>query len=362
MSERIRIGIIGTSGYAKLLLSALATYDDAELAAICGRTRSRADELAGEYQIAQVFTDYNDMFKHGRLDGVIIASPDDLHYSMTMAALAAGLHVLCEKPMASTVDQARQMLEAAKQAGVKHMIEFSWRWMPHYQYLHKLVSDGYMGQGYHHQYRFLGNRGRINDYTWRFDPRCSIGVLGDLGSHMVDLALWISGDITSVSAHLASFSTRTDPEGHSFAGANESALLAVEFADGAQGMIHVSTVAHTAARGREQYVTLHGADGSLEVEWRVFGGAEKGVIVRGCRHDAEDFRVLEIPSDYLQGVEAGEVYGLFTKQLVGPRLFVDAILHDYMPTPGFEQGFKVQQVLEAAMVSDQTGQRVQIDA
>lgn len=103
-------------------------------------------------------------------------------------------------------------------------------------------------------YRFLGNRDRVNDHTWRFDPRRSIGVLGDLGSYMVDLALWVSGNITRVSAQLASFSERTDPDGHTFTGANESALLAVDFADGAQGIIYVSTVANTAARGREQYV------------------------------------------------------------------------------------------------------------
>ena len=117
MGEQIRLGLIGTSGYAKLMLSTLATCGDAEVAAICGRTRSRADELAGEYQIAQVFTDYEQMIKNGRLDAVIVASPDDLHYPMTMAALKAGLHVLCEKPMASTVAQAQQMLETAEEAG-----------------------------------------------------------------------------------------------------------------------------------------------------------------------------------------------------------------------------------------------------
>ena len=361
MTEQIRIGIIGTSDYAKLLLSTLNGVDDAELAAVCGRTRSRAAEVAAEYKHAQVFTDYHDMIKHGRLDGIIIASPDDLHYPMTMVALKAGLHVLCEKPMAITVEQARQMLEAAEQAGVKHMLEFSWRWLPHYQYLHHLVSDGFVGRGYHYHYRFLSNTGRRNDYTWRIDPRRSLGVLGDLGSHMVDLALWISGDISSVSAHLASFSEWTNPEGQLISGANESALLSVEFADGAQGMIHVSTIAHIAAREREQFVTLHGDGGSLEVEWRVFGGAEKGLAVRGCRHDEADFQTMAVPDNYLKGVEVGEVLPVFFNHLVGPRLFVDAIQRDYQPSPSFAQGFKVQQVLEAALLAHQTGQRVPIE-
>ncbi|MCB0112179.1 MAG: Gfo/Idh/MocA family oxidoreductase, partial [Caldilineaceae bacterium] len=128
MTDRIRIGLIGTSGYAKLMLHTLVNHADAEFAAICGRTRSRATELAAEYQIEQVFTDYHDMIKHGRLDGIMVAAPDDLHFEMTMAALDAGLHVLCEKPMALNIEQAQQMLEAAEQVGVKHMIEFSWRW------------------------------------------------------------------------------------------------------------------------------------------------------------------------------------------------------------------------------------------
>jgi len=109
-------------------------------------------------------------------------------------------------------------------------------------------------------------------------------------------------------------------------------------------------------------VTLHGADGSLELEWRLFGGVEQGVVIRGCRHGEVDFQVLEIPNDYLQGVEADDIGGVLAKHLVGPRLFVDAIQHNYLPTPNFEQGFKVQQVLDAAMASHQSGERVQLDA
>lgn len=361
MGERIRLGLIGTSGFAQILLTILTSCKDAEVAAICGRTRSRADALAGEYQIAQVFTDYEQMIKNGRLDGIIVASPDDLHYPMTMTALKAGLHVLCEKPMASTVAQAQQMLEAAEEAGVKHMIEFSWRWIPHYQYLHRLVADGYLGQGYHYHYRFLGDHGRTTAYSWHFDERRCNGVLGNLGSHMVDLALWLNGDINSVSAHMASYSKRTDPEGVSVTSASESALLTVEFVDGAQGMIHASTVTHTAARGREQHVTLHGEGGSLEAKWHLFGGAEAGVVIKGCRHDQNAFQDLTIPDEYLQGTEAGDIMAVFQNHLVGPRLFVDAIQQDYQPEPSFAQGVKVQRVLDAAMTSHQTGQRIHID-
>ena len=360
MTDKIRIGLIGTSGYANILLTILAACQDAEIAALCGRTRSRADEVAGKYLIPQVFTDYNEMFKHGRLDGVIVAAPDDLHYPMTMAAVKAGLHVLCEKPMASTVAQAQQMLEAAEEAGVKHMIEFTWRWMPHYQYLHRLVADGYVGQGYHYHFRFLGNQARTTAYTWQLDERRANGALGYLGSHMVDMALWLNGDISSVSANMASFSKRTAPDGVAVSSASESALLTVAFVDGAQGMIHASTVAHIAARESEHYVTLHGAAGTLGMEWYRDGGTAKGVL-RGCRHDATEYQTLAIPDDYLQDTDPSDIIAVFQNHLVGPRLFVDAIQRDYQPEPSFAQGVKVQTVLDAAMTSHQTGQRIHID-
>jgi predicted dehydrogenase len=359
MTDKIRIGLIGTSGYANILLTILAACEAAEVAAICGRTRTSADELASKYRIPAVFTDYNEMIKHGRLDGVIVAAPDDLHYPMTMAAVKAGLHVLCEKPMASTVVQAQQMLEAAEEAGVKHMIEFTWRWMPHYQYLHELVADGYVGQGYHYHYRYYGSLARTMAYMWQLDERRANGALGYLGSHMVDMALWLNGDINSVNAHMASFSKRTAPDGIAISAASESALLSLKFADGAQGMLHASTVAHIASRGSEQYVTLHGAAGTLGMEWYREGGAAKGVL-RGCRHDAAEYQTLAIPDDYLQGTDPSNIIAVFQNHLVGPRLFVDAIQRDYQPEPSFAQGVKVQQVLDAALASHQTGQWVEI--
>ena len=86
------------------------------------------------------------------------------------------------------------------------------------------------------------------------------------------------------------------------------------------------------------------------------------MALRGCRHDEADFQTLAIPDAYLQGVGAGEIRPIFMQKLVGPRLFVDAIRRDYQPEPSFVQGFKVQQALEAALRSHQTGQRMLIES
>lgn len=358
MTDKIRIGVIGTSGYTSRLLSMLATCEDAEIAAICGRTRSRADEMASKFQIAQVFTDYNEMIKRGRLDGVIVASPDDLHYPMVMAALQAKLHVLCEKPLGLTVAQAQAMLEAAEEAGVKHLVEFTVRWMPHSRYLHQLVQEGYIGRPTQYYFHHYGDRALDDAYEWRWDAARSLGQLGDTGSHTIALALWLGGEIRSVSAQLATFSQRLNPAGQPVVGANESAQLIIDFADGAHGVIQLNQRTHMGERGRDYRAELDGEAGRVEVDWWWGTGQ---VTMRGVRRGEKAFQNLQIPEEILQGVDPGDIMDVFYKHLVGPRLFVDAIRRDYQPEPGFDVGVKVQKVLNAALESHQTGQRVYID-
>ena len=128
----------------------LESHPLAELAAICGRHHIRTEEMAHKYDIPLVFTDYREMIEKGDLDAVVVATPDDLHYQMTMAALDARLHVLCEKPLALNSGRARQMYEKAEAVGVKHMVFFTYRWWPFYRYFKQLVEEGYIGHCYRH--------------------------------------------------------------------------------------------------------------------------------------------------------------------------------------------------------------------
>ena len=358
MTEQIRVGIIGTSLYADLMHLPILQNDlQAKIAAICGRNRERAEELAKKYDIPQVFTDYRAMLEMGELEAVIVATPDDLHYPITMAALEAGLHVLCEKPLAHNVDQARKMLDKAEEAGVKHMTYFTYRWTPHLQYLHQLIEEGYLGTIYHGQFHYRADRGRQAHYHWHYDRRRSNGVLSNLGSHMIDAARWCMGEIVRVNAHLSTFIERPGPTGQLLDAANDSAMLTLEFESGAQGMIHVSSVAHVGDHGQEQQIFLHGQAGTLEVDF-AFG---KAYTIRGGRHDEETIKPLVIP-DIDSSRPIMEQWGrIFTEQLVGTRLFVDAIIKDRPLWPSFKDGLKVQEVIEAAIESDRQGCWVSLD-
>jgi predicted dehydrogenase len=360
MNEQVQVGIIGTSWWTDMmLLPSLTSHSRARVTAICGRNHERAQEMADKYDVPTVYTDYHELIEKGGLDALVVAAPDDLHHPMTMAALDAGLHVLCEKPMASNAQQAREMLDKAEAAGVKHMVLFTWRWMPHFQYLHGLVEDGYIGRPFHAQFSFQGGYARDDDYAWRFDWQRANGIVGDLGSHMIDLARWFVGDVVKVSANLATFVERQGIDGQPLDPANDSAVVSLEFANGAQGTVQASAVANIGDRGMKQHIDLYGEAGALQADV-IFFGSESGAILRGVQGDDEPVQMLTVPDEFWGDVDRSDftdamVPGVFEKQSAGPRLFIEAILEDKPLSPNFYDGYKVVEVVDAALKSAETG-------
>jgi predicted dehydrogenase len=256
------------------------------------------------------------------------------------------------------------MYEKAEAAGVRHTVFFTNRWVPVYRHVRRLLDQGYVGRCYHCEIHYLGGYGRDGRYGWRFDGRRSNGILGDLGSHMIDLARWYVGDIARVSGRLRTFVDRVGPGGQPLLeAANDAALLSAEFADGAEGTILVSAVAHVGDRGIEGRVVLHGEDGALEVEVS-FQGAE----VRGARREEKQFRRLDVPEDLWGDVDRTKPYidrlpELFAGQPVGARQFIDAIAEDRPaePTfPTFYDGLKAQEVIDAAIESHRSGRWIEV--
>jgi predicted dehydrogenase len=365
MTKKVRIGIVGAGRWAEhMYLPSLDVHPEVEIAAICGRHRERAEAFAKRHGIARVFTDYRRLIEHGNLHALLIATPDDLHYPVVMHALDAGLHVLCEKPLANSADEARAMLAKAEAAGVKHMILFIGRWAPHFQHMKRLLADGYIGRAFQARLSFLAGFGRRGEYLWRFDRQRANGAVADLGSHMIDLARWYLGDVAKVSAHLATFVDRPGADGRPPDPANDSALLTLEFAQGAHATIEVSAVANTGDRWAEQHLALHGAHGTLCVDV-VLGGVERGVVIRGVRHPEVRFQTLPMPQDPADEVECPPVRaallpGLSLEPSIAPRAFIDAIVQDRQPFPDFHDGLKVQEVVEAALISHRTGCQVSL--
>lgn len=359
MLETVRVGIISTSWWAEdAHIPAFRSHPQAQVVAICGRNRANAEVVAAKYDIPQVFTDYNTMIREGHLDAVDIAAPDDTHYEMAMAALEAGLHVLCEKPLALKAEHAREMFEQAEAKGVKHMVFLTWRWMPHHRYLQHLVAEGYIGRCYQAFFRQWSPYGLEDGYGWRFDRQRSNGIVSDLGTHMIDMARWclsgINGEINRAQAHTAVHVARPGVDGAVLQPANDAAHIGLEFANGAQGLIQVSSVAYMGEPWVVEQITLSGSEGMLETHL-CLGGDEEEMWIRGVRQGEPLLRKLAIPAEFLGGVNPTDPFEVLVKHPVGPRHFVDAILHDLPVSPSFYDGLKVQEIVDAAITSADAG-------
>ena len=179
MPQKVRIGVISTSGWVERMhLPSLKSHPQAEVVAICGRKHERAEEVAKKYEIPLIFSDYREMIEKGELDALVVGAPDDLHYPMTMMALDAGLHVLCEKPLGMNVGQAKEMYQKAEASGLKHMTYFTWRWLPHYRYLRRLIDEGYLGRPYQCHFRFLNSEGNNPKFSWKYERKRCNGTWG----------------------------------------------------------------------------------------------------------------------------------------------------------------------------------------
>jgi len=361
MSNKVRVGIVGTSGWADFMyLPALQSHPQVEITAICGRNGNSAEQMAAKYNIPKAFTDYHHMINLGGLDAVLIGTPDDLHYEMTMQSLSAGLHVLCDKPLAVTAQQAWEMYQAAETAKVIHMVLFTYRWMPFFRYVKDLIDQGYVGRCYHAEFRHLMGYARQKEYLWRFDQKRANGALGDLGVHMIDMARWLLGDISRVCAQLGVFVERPGVDGGRIDPANDSAFLLAEFANGTHGSIQASVVAHLADREMQQQVKLYGEAGTLEIDVP-YRGPEVVAVIRAARNNDQEFQTLEVPAAYWGEVSRSDPMEVFKHQSVGCRAFIDSVLENHQAPPTFYDGYKAQQVMEAAMDSHKSAKSISIE-
>ncbi|HET7717294.1 MAG TPA: Gfo/Idh/MocA family oxidoreductase [Bauldia sp.] len=359
--DKVRVGLIGTSGWVEqMYVPSLASHPGAQVVAVCGRNPAPASAVAAKLGGAKVFSDYREMIAAGGLDAAIIVVPDDLHPAMVAAAAEARLHVLCEKPLANTLDDALAMQRQVEAAGVINMVLFTWRWQPHWRYVKHLVDRGYIGRCYRARFAFVESTAPGKGYKWRFDGRRASGAAGDLGSHMIDMAHWFFGDVARLNADLRCFvdqSTEADPPPLPV---NDSALIAMTMRTGPQVLVDVSSVSYMADRDCLVTIELHGDEGTIEGHHR-FLGAEAGVTLHGARRGEPRFSTLVVPDEYYTGrVAPDAVFDPYVKQSAGVRAFIDAILEGRPVSPGFADGVRVQRVLEAVKASGKEGRSVDV--
>jgi predicted dehydrogenase len=225
-----------------------------QLVAIAGRSEEAVSEAARRYGFAEHVTDWRALVADDRIQLFDNSGPNDLHAEPTIAAAEAGKHVICEKPLGRDAGESYETWRRVEAAGVKHMCAFNYRFVPAVRLARQLIEAGELGEITHFRGAYLQEWGPTSDEAWRFDKAAAgSGALGDLGTHVIDLARYLVGEIEAVAAMTATFQP-----GRSVDDAVESV---VRFADGAVGTIEATRF----ASGRKNAFTweINGTKGSI---------------------------------------------------------------------------------------------------
>ncbi|MEM7337268.1 MAG: Gfo/Idh/MocA family oxidoreductase [Actinomycetota bacterium] len=351
--------MVSTSWWADAMyLPALTNHPDADVVAVAGRNPERAAAFADRWSIPAHYTDTDSFFDHD-LDAVVIASANDSHHPLTLQALRRGLHVLCEKPLGLTTAEAREMEAAATDAGVATLVPFTYRYMPMFRWVKELVDTGHVGTPHHLNMRYFTGYARNGEYLWRFDRgEAGSGVIGDLGSHWVAIAMWLLGEPVAVNTVSTAFVPRGPrPDGVAYEPGEDWAVMTVRFESGAHAVLQVSAVCPEPGDfGQTHALDVHGTDGSLYAMSDWVSTQE----VRGSKAaDTAPASVLPIPEHIWGGAPrdvVGDTYRHVFRSgghMIGN--FIDAARDGSRCEPDFSFGRRVQEVCDAAVASAASG-------
>ena len=332
--------------------------------AICGRDPVGLAQAAAQFGWESTETDWRALVARDDIDLIDINAPSNVHKEIALAAAKAGKHLFFEKPLALTLSDSREMLEAAEAAGVKHMVGFNYRFAPAVQLAKKLVEEGRLGRIYHYRAWFLQDWIVDPDFplVWRLDKNIAgSGSHGDLGAHLIDLAHFLIGGMKEVIGMSETFikerpmpSSMTGLSGKGSADApkgpvtvDDATLFLARFANGALGSFEATRYAsgHRCTNAFE----INGSKGSVKFDFERMN--ELQVYLGDDAEDVQGFRrvlATDPAHAYMNAWwPAGHTIGYgqtFTHEVVE---LLHAIAADRQPVPNFRDGVACQAVLEA---------------
>nr|WP_286132022.1 Gfo/Idh/MocA family oxidoreductase [Clavibacter michiganensis] len=327
-----------------------------EMTVLVGRDAARAEDAAEQWGWAQSSDDWRSVVARDDIDVVDIVTPGDSHAEIACAALSAGKHVICEKPLANSVDEARAMADAARSAtadGVLAMVGFTYRRVPAVTLARDLVAQGHIGDvrqvtASYHQDWLVDPQ---SPFTWRLDKSLAgSGALGDIGAHAIDLAQFVTGyTVTSVSGTIETLvPERPDADGRlSPVTVDDRAVFVGRLDNGVLGNFEVSRM----STGRKNSLRLEvaGTLGALSFDLEDLNSLQfYDATVDPARRGFSKIVVTEPEHPYIEAWwPAGHMLGYehgFSHQV---RDFVHAVSAGEQPRPSFDDGLQVQRVLDA---------------
>jgi predicted dehydrogenase len=373
-ARRIGIGVIGygfmgkvhSNAWLKIPYSFAAPAAMPRLVAMCGRDQGKVLDIARRFGYVGTYTDWRQMMEDPEVQVVDVCTPDNEHSAPSIAAAQAGKHVICEKPQAMTVKDARAMADAARAAGVKNMLCHNYRFLPAVRLARDLVDKGVVGAVRHFRVRYLQEPGHdpatAAEDVW-YASGTKSGVLLGIGSHIIDMARFLAGEIVSVSALVTTYtaSRKTRAGSETRVDADEDDIAIVQFASGATGSLESSAVA--TGRKNTQGWELNGTRGSicfdledpnhLQVYSDDMPREMRGFSTVSVTDPGHPLQTVYLPPGHNAGWEYGHVHAL--------HHFLGCVANDTPVAPygtTFEDGWRVQVIMDAVRESSRTGRRI----
>lgn len=339
----MRLLILGTGGMANTHATHFAAIDGVELVGAVDVDPARAEAFASKHAIPHIFTSLDEAIAWGKFDAAANVTPDRAHHPTTLALMAAGKHVLCEKPLAENYAKADEMARAAEASGLVTMVNLTYRNVAPLQAARAMVLAGEIGRVRHVEASYLqswlvsrawGDWATESQWLWRLSTRHgSNGVLGDVGIHILDFASYgTASDVEHVFARMKAFDKAPDNRiGEYQLDANDSFTMTVDFSNGALGVIHASRWA--TGHLNELRLRIHGDKGALEVMH-----STEGSRLAGCLGD-------DVERAVWRDIDAGTVPTNYQR-------FAAAVMAREPVEPGFRHAAELQRVLDLAMETE----------
>jgi len=382
MPKEIRVGLVGYKFMGKAHSHAykdLTMFFEPKaipvMKAICGRNEEAVRRVAQRYGWESYETSWEKLVERDDIDLIDISSPGDTHRDIAVAAAEKGKHILCEKPLANNLKEAKEMLKAVEKAGVKHMVGFNYRRVPAVGLAKKMIEEGKIGEVYHFRATYLQDWIVDPEFplVWRLQKeKAGSGPHGDLNAHIIDLARYLVGEFDQVVGMSKTFiHERPLPEEvtglAAKAGAKkgkvtveDACLFLAKFKNGALGSFEATRF----ATGRKNYnrFEINGSKGSI-----VFNLEEMNVLEFYSREDpdyAQGFKRIMVTESTHPYISAwwppGHIIGYEHTFVHQAYDLMNALAEDKMPSPSFVDGVRCQEVLEAVEKSVQKGKWVKV--
>ncbi len=348
-----------------------------EMTVVCGRDAAAVQQFAQQFGWQSTETDWKKLVARQDIGLVDVSTPGDSHAPIAIAAAEHGKHVFCEKPLANTLAEARQMRAAVQRAGVVGMVNFNYRRVPAVQLAKELIDSGRIGQIYHWRAVYLQDWIMDPNFplVWRLDKNAAgAGAMGDLGAHIIDLARMLVGEITTVTGLTETFIKQRPvlagtTSGLGAAGGAEmgevtvddAALFLARFANGAVGTFEVTRF----AKGRRNFNSfeINGSRGSIVFNLERMN--ELNVLFSDDPPEAQGFRnvlVTEGAHKYISAWwPAGHIIGWEHTFTHGVLDLLNGIAVGKSPHADFEDGLRCQAILDAVERSASSGSWVEPD-